>query len=87
MSRSKRKVPVVRVPGPLAPYAAEFTDELTARGLRAGDPNRPSSGDGDLSKWLQSRELGVADLTAERIEEYLAERRSRGDRGFARPGA
>jgi len=82
MPRSKAKVPTVRVTGPLAPYAAEFTHELTARGYA------PSTRTGHLrvmthlSRWLQARQLSVTDLSTEWVEEYLAGRGTAGYSSF-----
>ena len=73
MSRSKRKV---RVAGPLVRYAVELTDELTARGYAPATRIGHLQVMAHLSKWLRARQLGVADLTAERVVEYLAGRRS-----------
>ncbi len=79
MSRSKRKV---RVAGPLVRYAVELTDELTARGYAPATRIGHLQVMAHLSKWLRARQLGVADLTAERVVEYLAGRRSRGYSSF-----
>ena len=82
MSRSNSRVPTVRVPAPLAPYVAEFTDELTLHGYTPSTQVGHLRVMAHLSKWLRGRQLGVADLTVERVEEYLAGRRSRGYSSF-----
>jgi len=82
MPSSKNTLPTVRVTGPLAPYAAELTRGLTERGYA------PSTRTGQLrvmahvSKWLQGRQLSVLDLSAERVDEYLAGRRAGGYSSF-----
>lgn len=82
MTRAKKRTPAVRVSGPLAAYADEFADQLTERGYA------PSTQVGHLqvmahcSRWLQAHEWGLAELTDERVEEYLAERRAAGYSSF-----
>lgn len=77
MTSSKSKVPTVRVTGPLAPYATEFTRCLTQRGYRPSTCVGHLQVMAHLSRWLQDRQLGVRELNTQRVEEYLAERRAR----------
>lgn len=87
MGRPTSKVAEVTVPGPLAPFAAEFRSTLLAAGytpLSAVNQLRLMV---HLSQWLDARGLSAADLSNERAEEYLAARRAAGYRGlFTRRG-
>lgn len=68
----------VRVTGPLQSYAAGFRDELRRLGYR---PNAAASQlqlMAHVSRWLEGRQLGVGDLTPERVEVFLADRRAEG---------
>lgn len=82
MSGPTSKVAEVRVPGPLAPFAAAFKTTLLEAGytpLSAVNQLRLMV---HLSRWLAARGLSAADLTGERAEEYLADRRAAGYRGL-----
>lgn len=68
----------VRVIGPLAPYVDGFGAELAALGytpLSAASQVRVMA---HLSRWLEGQGLGGGDLTAERVEQFLAARRAEG---------
>lgn len=68
----------VRVSGPLAAYAPSFGKELLRRGY---PPERAARHVGllaGLSRWLEHRGLTVADLTEERVTEFLSQRRAEG---------
>jgi site-specific recombinase XerD len=78
MGNPASKVADVRVPGPLARYAAGFRSALLAAGytpLSAVNLMRLMV---HLSRWLDARRLSVAKLTEVRVEEYLQARRSAG---------
>jgi len=69
---------VVRVSGPLGPYADGFESWLTARGY-----SRSAVGDrltqfGQLSRWLEREGLATGELTAARAAEFVAARREAG---------
>ena len=68
----------VRVSGPLAAYRDGFAAELAGRGYAAGSAQHQVGLLAHLSRWLDSRGLGAADLTAARVEEFLAARRADG---------
>lgn len=76
MDRAKQ----VRVTGPLAPYASQFREQLL------GLEYSPSSAVthlvlmAQLSRWLDSRKLEPAELSPERVEEFLSANRSQGHR-------
>jgi len=76
MPRSKNSLPTVRVTGPLAPHAAEFTRALTERGYAPSTRTCQLRVMAHLSKWLQDRQLGVLDVSADRVDEYLTGRRA-----------
>jgi integrase/recombinase XerD len=82
MSGPTSEVAEVRVPGPLAPFAAVFKTTLLEMGytpLSAVNQLRLMV---HLSRWLQVRGLSAVDLSDERVEEYLADRRAAGYRGL-----
>jgi site-specific recombinase XerD len=87
MGKPVSKVSDVRVPGPLAPFAAEFKAALLDVGytpLSAVNQLRLMV---HLSRWLDDRGLSAAGLTEERVEEYLLTRRAGGYVGlYARRG-
>ena len=68
----------VRVSGPLAAYRDGFAAELAGRGYTPGSAQHQVGLLAHLSRWLDSRGLGAADLTAARAEEFLAARRADG---------
>ena len=70
----------VRVVGPLVPYAAGFRAELEGQGYRRNAVGNQLQLMAHVSRWLASEGLGVGDLTAERVEEFLAVRRAAGYR-------
>jgi integrase/recombinase XerD len=68
----------VRVTGPLQPYAAGFRDELRRLGYRpnaAADQLRLMA---HVSRWLEVLQFGVGDLTPDRVDEFLCDRRAAG---------
>lgn len=68
----------VRVSGPLGAYRDGFAEELARRGYAAGSAQRQVLLLAHLSRWLDSRGLGAADLTPGRVEEFLEARRAEG---------
>lgn len=82
MFSPKSKVAEVRVPGPLAPFAAEFRSTLLANGYTPLSAVVQLRLMVHLSRWLDARGLSPADLTDERVVQYLADRREAGYRGL-----
>ena len=82
MGKAKGKVAAVRVPGPLAPYADRFECDLVERGYAAKTRATHLQVMSHVSRWLQSHQLGVEDLSRERVEQYLDWRRGCGYQGF-----
>lgn len=71
----------VQITGPLAPFADDYRVKLRERGYT------PRSIIGDLhhvarlSRWLEERQLSAADLSKERLEQFLCEMPRRRDGG------
>lgn len=76
MDRASR----VRVTGPLAPYAAEFRDQLQR--LQYTPPSAATHLVlmAQLSRWLDAEKLEPASLTTERVEQFLTANRALGHR-------
>jgi integrase/recombinase XerD len=66
----------VQVSGPLAPLAAGFRSALIDAGHRSWRQHLLLMA--HLSRWLEGRGLTAADLSADRVTEYLAGRRAAG---------
>ena len=66
------------VSGPLAKVAGTFGEALAGKGYSARSAGELMGLAAKLSWWLQSRDLGIADVTAAVIEEFFAERRRDG---------
>ncbi len=62
--------------GPLAPFAADYTSRLRRSGYSASTIDKLLRQAAHLSRWMQSSDLGPADLTAEHVEAFLSERRA-----------
>ena len=69
--------PVV-VPGPLAPFAAGFDAELARLGYTPDSAYGQLRLAAELSAWLASAGMGLAEVTAETLEVFLAGRRAGG---------
>lgn len=78
MGKPKSKVLEVRVYGPLAAVAEDFRVGLLAAGYTPLTAVNKLRSLGYLSGWLEARELEPSDLTEQRIQEYLRERRAEG---------
>lgn len=83
MSKPKSKVIRVRVVGPLEPYAGQFMRLLADRGYAPLTRVPRLQVMTHLSKWMASRQLAVAELTAARIDQYLGQRRGDGYASFS----
>src|SRR5260370_14609387 len=68
----------VRVSGPLSAYRDGFAEELARQGYTPGSAQRQVGLLAHLSRWLDSRDLGAADLTPECVEGFLQARRAEG---------
>jgi integrase/recombinase XerD len=74
MNRTRR----VRVAGPLAAFADGFAAELGRLGYSGFTAGAQLQLMAHVSGWLEDRGLGAGQLTAKRVEEYLAYRRGCG---------
>jgi integrase/recombinase XerD len=88
MGRPASRVCRVLMTGPLAPFADAYSAELRERGytpLTTVNQLRQVAG---FSRWLQARGLSEADVSGERVDEFLAWRRAAGcgRSGMSRPG-
>ncbi|MGH3260490.1 MAG: tyrosine-type recombinase/integrase, partial [Trebonia sp.] len=82
MGKAKSKVAAMRVRGPLAPYAVGFESHLTECGYAAKTRATHLQVMSHVSGWLQAHQLGVEDLSRERVEQYLDWRRRCGYGAF-----
>ena len=81
MARRNREVPGGGITGPLAPFADDYKIRLRARGYSARSVTSELRQVARLSRWLEERQLSVADLSKERLEEFLGELPRRRDGG------
>jgi site-specific recombinase XerD len=81
MARRNTEVPGGGTTGPLAPFADDFRVKLTARGYSAGSVACELGHVARLSRWLEEHRLSAADLSSERLEEFLGELPRRRDGG------
>jgi site-specific recombinase XerD len=81
MARRNREVPGGGITGPLAPFADEYKLKLRARGYSARSVTSGLRQVARLSRWLEERQLSAADLSKERLEEFLGELPRRRDGG------
>ena len=68
----------------MAPFAAGHERWLVERGFRPGALPHRISQFACLSRWLEAEGLSAGELDPERVEEFLAARRSRLTCGTAR---
>ena len=66
------------VEGPLAPYVAEFAEELLTKGYTRTSAEQHVCFIAHLDRWLLAQCLGVGDLGGSTIGRYLQERRTAG---------
>lgn len=59
--------------GPLGPFADDYVARLRASGYAARSVTSALRDLGRLSQWLEGRRLSAADLSKERLEEFLAQ--------------
>jgi hypothetical protein len=81
MARRNREVPGGGTTGPLAPFADDYEMKLRARGYSARSVTSELRHVARLSRWLEERQLSAADLSKERLEEFLGELPRRRDGG------
>lgn len=74
------KPSAVRVIGPLTPHAMGFRRELAALGYTPNAASDQLRVMAHASRWLDSRRLGLDELTPARVEEFLEHRRAEGYR-------
>lgn len=73
------------VQGSLAGYALGFEEELRRRGYSASSVQGRLRQFNDLSCWLERRSLAPGELTAERADLFLRERRAAGNASWISP--
>ena len=88
MVRPASRVCQVLMTGPLAPFAGAYALELKQRCYTPLTSVVQLRQVARLSNWLEVRGLGVAELTGERVEEFLAFQRATGRwrAQWSRPG-
>jgi integrase/recombinase XerD len=68
----------IGVTGPLVAYRDGFVDELAGQGYTPNSAMHQVWLMAHVSRWLESWALGVGDLTADRVEEFVEVRRAAG---------
>ena len=88
MARPASRVSRVLMTGPLVPFADAYSAELRERGYTPLTTVSELRQVGRLSRWLEARGLSAAELSVERIEQFLVWQRAGGrHRGeWSRPG-
>ena len=87
MAKPTGKVVSVLAAGPLGPFADACRERLTRRGYAPVTVAKHVIHLGHLSRWLEVRGMGPADLTRERLGQFVAERRALvGHRGCSLQG-
>ena len=76
MAKARSRVSRVLMTGPLAPYATSYRQELEKRRYTRLSAVNQLRQVGRLSRWLETQSLSAADLTVERVDEFLALQRS-----------
>lgn len=70
------RLPKFRITGPLTPHAQGLWNQLLAEGYTALSALNLLRLLAHLSRWMAARELEIEDLTDERIEAFVADRRA-----------
>lgn len=78
MTRPTSKVPKVEVAGPLAPFAAVYRSRLKESGYTPLTIVTELRQVAHLSRWMEAGHVTVAELTSERLVQFLAVRRAGG---------
>jgi integrase/recombinase XerD len=81
MGGPSSRVSRVLMTGPLAPFADAYRAELCGRGYTALTTVNSLRQIARLSRWLEGSGLTAADLSGERVEQFLAVQRAEGRRG------
>ena len=81
MAEPARWVQGVRITGPLAPFADGYRVKLRGRGYMPRSIIDELRHMARLSRWLEERQLGAADLGSERLSQFLGELPRRRDGG------
>ena len=68
----------IHVSGPLEPFVSGFLEELARQGYSPWSATSYLVVMRHLSRWLGDQEWAVAELTPQRVQEFVAERRARG---------
>ena len=77
----------VRVTGPLEPYASGFVVELVERGYTPVSAAQQLRLMAHLSRWFAVEGLGPDGLSAARVDEFIAARRTAGYTNYVTPRA
>lgn len=75
------KVRGIQITGPLAPFAEEYRIKLRERGYKPRSISEDLRHVARLSRWLEERQLGAADLSNKRFEEFFGELPRQSDGG------
>lgn len=75
MARPSSRVTNVRVAGPLAPFVDAYTECLRGRGYTPLTVVNELRQLAHLSRWLEAAGMSAADVTTERLEEFVLARR------------
>jgi integrase/recombinase XerD len=87
MARPTSKVTNVKVQGSLGPFAAVYKSRLEGSGYTPLTIVNELRQVAHLSRWMEVTQLAAADLTTERLEQFLAPRRvTKGHRGCSLQG-
>jgi integrase/recombinase XerD len=88
MAGATSRVSRVLMMGPLAPFAEAYRGELRERGYTERSAVNQLRQVARFSRWLQAGELGVWELSAGRVEEFLDWQRAVGRHRsqWSRPG-
>ncbi len=88
MARPTSRVSRVLMTGPLAPFAEEYGLDLRERGYTPLTTVNQLRQAARLSRWLEVSGFTVAELSGERVEEFLAFQRAGGRHraAWSRPG-
>ena len=68
----------VRVSGPLGPYVAGFRDELKRLGYRPNAASDQLRLMAHLSRWIEQQRFDLKELSRQRLDEFLVDRRAEG---------
>lgn len=88
MARPASRVSRVVMTGPLVPFADGYERELKERGYTQRTAVNQLRQVARLSRWLETSGLTVAELSVQRVEEFLARQRVGGHHraSWSRPG-